>query len=530
MSGPGASEERPRTRTSEPEIPFRLALDPIVMEGRTAVGDLRRQGEAVAGSAVDDLLDGLAGDLGEILFPSLLEWFFRHPGRRFLDPGATAAHDDFVAWLAEGELRRRIEQRPLLARLVESARRRWSERARGVVEHAATDVALLQGQFGVHPPFVAARPLSDTGWRLIDPHGRSVIYKHRDLRMQSGLEGIVHWLNERGLSRDLRAAKTISRNGYGWTEDIVARSGDGEGDDRDYDVRIGMLAGLLHGLGGGDMHFGNICRSGAHPVVLDCEKVLRPLYPAETLNDAVVLLTGLLPVGHHPMHCGLATEHWVDRPRRVAHVGSDALRTVSTRRAVEDIHARFRGAVRANLERRIADLTCGFTEVYRLLRDRGLPLEALADAKAQVMVRFFGHYREILARLLEPDSLASATARDAILGSLVESPSAMGGFGDVRRAVEATEIRTLGRGLLPRFRTPATTCRLEHDDVLLGTPFPLSPIDKSHAILRTMNDETMVRGCREIAFSLSRLSHSPPGSADGGCWTVERTGATAAVR
>jgi len=64
---------------------------------------------------------------------------------------------------------------------------------------------------------------------------------------------------------------------------------------------------------------------------------------------------------------------------------------------------------------------------------------------------------------------------------------------------------------------------IEHERALLGTPFLLSPIDKSRHIARTMDRATLARGCEEIRTSLSALSsHPSPWRASGGAWVVER--------
>ena len=157
---------------------------------------------------------------------------------------------------------------------------------------------------------------------LSDPHnfGRSVyvvrfadggaiVYKPKDLTVDACWVALIAWLNARKPPVDLRAARVVPRDGYGWCEFIAHGDCADRATAKRFFRRAGGLLCLSHLVAGSDMHEENLIADGEYPIAIDLEMMfqasdpgaatgapaMRALEAAQKRLADSVLTTGLLP-------------------------------------------------------------------------------------------------------------------------------------------------------------------------------------------------------------------------------------------
>jgi type 2 lantibiotic biosynthesis protein LanM len=124
-----------------------------------------------------------------------------------------------------------------------------------------------------------------SGWKLV--------YKPREMELESWYAQLLPWLNESGAPVQLRAAEVIARDGYGWMEFVPHESCRSEQELRKYYRNAGALLCVLHLLRATDCHFENLIACGGHPVLVDAEMLFQPRLLAT--DSSPVTQTGLIP-------------------------------------------------------------------------------------------------------------------------------------------------------------------------------------------------------------------------------------------
>ena len=201
----------------------------------------------------------------------------------------TSRYDQFVAEMEAGGFRRLFEDKPVLLRLIASVTRQWIDTSREFVLRLDADLATIRrATLHVGADSRVAKIEGD----LSDPHnsghsvqivsfedGSRIVYKPKDLRLDVAWYALVERLNRAEPPLELKAVRTISRDGYGWTEFIDhAGCADQQGCQRFF-RRAGAWLALFHCFAANDMHQENMIAAGDHPVPIDLETILQA--PAE---------------------------------------------------------------------------------------------------------------------------------------------------------------------------------------------------------------------------------------------------------
>ena len=284
--------------------------------------------------------------------------------------GRTARYDEFVAEMKAGGFRRLFEDKPVLLRLLATLTRQWIDTSHELGVRLAADLPAIRRDL-LHSD-VDSRCVAIEGG-LSDPHncGRSVqiarfsdgsriVYKPKDLRLDVAWYGLIDRLNRADPPVALKAVRTISRDGYGWTEFIDhAPCANREGYGRFF-RRAGAWLALLHAFAATDMHQENMIACGDHPVPIDLETILQPSAEehkigepeGEAFDAAVaivansVMTVGLLPAygrsaDNNIFAMGGMTADWGARTIIKWHdINSDAMRPARAQEA---------GAINTNL-------------------------------------------------------------------------------------------------------------------------------------------------------------------------------------
>jgi type 2 lantibiotic biosynthesis protein LanM len=284
-----------RGAVSASPCPFEDLFNPLVDQADALVWasvDARAFGNLTE-SARACLRHSLLNELSHLCTPAIYERLVaarnaaatsghaREPQR----DGATSLYDRFVAEMKAGGFRHLFTDKPVLLRLIASVTRQWIDASREFVIRLDADLPAIGRDI-----LGSSRRgrVAEIEGELSDPHngGRSVkiatfetgdriVYKPKDLRVDVAWYSLIERLNGANPPIALKAARTIARDGHGWSE-FIDHSGCGNQEEiKLFFRRAGGWLALFHLFAATDLHQRNMIACGNHPVPIDLEMVLQ---------------------------------------------------------------------------------------------------------------------------------------------------------------------------------------------------------------------------------------------------------------
>src|SRR5262245_22526752 len=235
-----------------------------------------------------------------------------------LQGSSTSLYENFIAEMKAGGFRQLFDEKPVLLRLISTTVRQWIETSREFIQRLDTDLPLIRGvvqaggqggviqiEGGFSDPHNGGRSVKI----VIFADGSKVVYKPKDLRVDVAWQKLTERLNRAAPPVELRTARALSRDGYGWTECIEHSGCAASSEFKAYFSRVGAWLAIFHCFAANDMHQENIVAAGSHPVPIDLETILQSsnedqkhTEPEDAAFDAAtaklansVMATGLLP-------------------------------------------------------------------------------------------------------------------------------------------------------------------------------------------------------------------------------------------
>ncbi|MEV0731952.1 type 2 lanthipeptide synthetase LanM family protein [Polymorphospora sp. NPDC050346] len=473
----------------------------------------------------------------------------RRAGRAGALSGDTpsARFADFVRQLREPAYALRIlAEHPTLAGELVHELETWRNVRRELAERVLADLPALRAEFGLtgtglHNLVEVLTGAGDThrGGRsvaiLVFADGGRVVYKPRDLAVESHFYALVDWLNSKGLTVALRRLGILERDGYGWVEFAAAGGCTGVDAVRRFFWRQGAYLGLLYLLRASDMHLENIIAAGEDPVIVDLEATFQQVLPtvrpqpmaapaeALTLTEESVLAIGLLPRRMMRLDgdsviatemsgmAGGKTGELSPMPMpRWQDAGTDRMRRIRTRVEMpggQNLPTSDGVAVDPTDYR--DDLIAGFESCYRLLlahRDELAaadgPLAAFAADEIRVIVLPTMVYGRILGESWHPVVLGDALDRECLFEVIAGRHPDLRGNGPVAES----EIRQITRRDIPFFWTRPDSRHLYDDHgVVVRDFFDRSGLDLVRDRVAGLCDADLRRQSWTVSASLAAL-------------------------
>ncbi len=391
----------------------------------------------IDGSAFDKLNETAHACLGYALLqmlsslsaPALYERFVtsRKSSKTSADPAeklqrtGTSIYDCFIAEMKAGGLRRLFEDKPVLLRLIASVTRQWIDASREFVLrldadletirrnilHSSTHTRVAKIEGGLSDPHNGGRSVQIVGFE----DGSRIVYKPKDLQPDVAWYALIEQLNRTAAPVELRAARAMAQNGYGWAE-FIDHAGCADADDcKRFFRRAGAWLALFHCFTGGDMHGENIIATGDHPVPIDLEMILQSMSKEHRSHDAEaqafdaamdtvsnsVMMVGLLPMYIRPPNNdvfeigGMVSDPTMRAKLTWKDINSDNMRPVKTKEAVETVpNLPHVGGRYAKLGDHIEDFILGFQDYTKFLMRLSLedgPQDRLFETFAGLPVR-----------------------------------------------------------------------------------------------------------------------------------------------
>jgi type 2 lantibiotic biosynthesis protein LanM len=209
-----------------------------------------------------------------------------------------------------------IEEYPVLARLIITTTRRWSNTIMELFIRLEEDRELITRTFwdgnNIGNLIEAETGFSDlhrcgrSVFRLKFDSGLKLIYKPRSLAVDCHFQFLLDWLNTLGESPSFPLLKVENRGDYGWVEFIEYCGCKTEAEVSNFYNRQGGYLALLYLLEATDMHAENLLACGEFPYLVDLEALFHHRHSVERGDTAYqlaarelgdsVLRTGLLPI------------------------------------------------------------------------------------------------------------------------------------------------------------------------------------------------------------------------------------------
>ena len=432
--------------------PFEILLAALIEQADRRVGAGNDAGvsDIFSESASACLQQSLLRAIAALCAPAFYERFakFRDdatPGDRKapVRNAGTIRYEQFVADMRHGGFRRLFEDKPVLLRLVATHTRQWIDTTREFVTRLAADLPAVRRDI-LHSS--GAAKVTGIEGDLSDPHnhGRSVlivhfadgarvVYKPKDLRVDAAWHALVERLNAAKAPVALKAARTVVRDGYGWTEFIDHTGCADMAGCVKFFRRAGAWLALLHCFAATDMHQENMIAAGDHPVPIDLETILQPSAEEHKVHepegeafDAAmeiignsVMTVGLLPaygrsVNNNVFAMGGMTAEWGARTViRWNDINTDAMRPAKVEEPsaatpnLPHVNGRY-----AKLGEHIDSFISGFADYANFLSHqvrKTTPealLQGFAGLKVRKVVRPTRFYYMLLQRLKNHRSMA----------------------------------------------------------------------------------------------------------------------------
>lgn len=221
--------------------------------------------------------------------------------------------------------------------------------------------------------------------------GLRVVYKPREMGIEDWYCRFAGYLNELGLPLPIRAARVMTRPGYGWMEFIPhVRCGSKE-ELSSYYRNAGALLCVLHLLRARDCHFQNLIACRQDPVLVDAEMLFQAQLTEH--EPASITWTGMIPTfrfGPEGQYYDVSGLGFVERKPthfRVPEWGPTGVRYVLG--VLEPSHnVPLMADMAARPQDYVSEMVDGFTRTYRFLADHRTDLLAWVRTAASLPVRY----------------------------------------------------------------------------------------------------------------------------------------------
>ncbi|MGP3397908.1 type 2 lanthipeptide synthetase LanM family protein [Coxiella burnetii] len=266
------------------------------------------------------LMDFIQRDLTNLLLPlisrvCIYEMYVVAENHKLQGETPEKRFDYFVSLLSDPKTALLLfEKYPLLKTLIDTVYQQYLENQTQLMQRLANDYKEICQFFfkkKIERPLFLTR-ITSAGDR--HNQGRCVsilefsnekdnfklVYKPRSLRIDQAFQQLIDWFNQK-LSAQLYCPKILLKPEYGWCEFITYTECKNKKEVALFYQRLGILLGISHLLASTDIHAENIIAHGSHPVFVDFECALRPLFksddqkPSPEVPPHLVSDTALLP-------------------------------------------------------------------------------------------------------------------------------------------------------------------------------------------------------------------------------------------
>jgi type 2 lantibiotic biosynthesis protein LanM len=331
--------------------------------------------------------------------------------------------------------------------------------------------------------------------------GVRVVYKPRNIGIEDWYCRFAGWLNELGTPFPIRAARVMTRPGYGWMEFVPHVRCESKEELACYYRNAGALLCLLHLLRARDCHFQNLIACGEDPVLVDVEMLFQAqLAEGEPTS---VTQTGMIPnfrFGPDGQHYDVSGLGFVER--KSTHFRVPEWSATGVRYAIGVLEPRQNIPLMTDQAARpkdyVSEMVDGFTQTYRFFAGHRSEVLAWVRTAATLPVRYLIRETMEYYQALQFD-LSRGIEGAVTLPSLASAKIIFSYLSEEEKA-------SLERLDIPRFTLTAearSLCGLE-------SCFYRSGLERALAGIEELSEKDLAKQIQHIhlSWSLSQISAS----------------------
>jgi hypothetical protein len=317
------------------EFPFFEIFNPIVDFGTSKINITDQSRKYFSGEAFLNLQELLYGQLSDLYTPYLFKDFqeFKKEVTRNEDP--KYFYTQFIKKYQEENLLELWAQKPVFLRLTSEILSQWINCNNEFIDRLCNDWQEIQTELIANDGsdnFLISKiegGISDlhngghTVYILYFSNNQKLMYKPKDCRLDAAWYDLVNKLNSMDPPIDLKAAKIIQKNVYGWSEFIHDPNCSDPQQFERFFFRAGALLALFHVFVGTDMHFENLIASNEYPVPIDLEMILQGTSPEHESTSPLKKSISLAAkrANNSVMNVGLLPTFIETSDKKIANIG-----------------------------------------------------------------------------------------------------------------------------------------------------------------------------------------------------------------
>ena len=359
-------------------------------------------------------------------------------------------------------------------------------------------------------------------------NGSILYYKPHSLDKDIKYQQLYKYLCEKaGIS--CREVRCLSRQTYGWEENIENKSCNTKEEIERYYFRLGIHLFLGYALGATDLHGENIVAYGEHPVIIDMETY--PGYITKNSGSSTeekaeikirekimtsVLNTGILPVltwgtGNNRVLMSAVNMHGKIRtPFKMPVVKDDKTSNIhieyeQVEFEIKECIVRLNGEV-VNSEEYTGEIIRGFRMAYtEILQNQKLRnmLKTFFQGKSRVILRHTQQYYMYLFASFHPDYMKDRKQREELLQVLHKK-----GETQLQKELRDYEIQSLLELDIPYFEIDGNSRSIFNGN---GKEYqgylPCTPYESWIEHMKQLSRQDMEQQCDYIRLSIGLLNH-----------------------
>ena len=273
------------------EIPFFEVFNSTVALGTSKLVSTGSPSKYLSDTALFSIQKILYSQLSELYTPYLYQEFQEFKKDKVSGNHEKYFYDQFIKNYQEESLLALWKKKPVFLRLTSTILSQWIACNREFIERLSQDWEEIETKF-IASDRSKNLQLVEIESGISDLHNgghsvyiahlsnqQKILYKPKDCRLDFAWDALIQNLNEMNPPIDLRAAKIIQKNGYGWSEFIEDPSCSDLKQIERFFFRAGALLAMFHIFVGTDMHFENILATSEYPVPIDLEMILQGTSP-----------------------------------------------------------------------------------------------------------------------------------------------------------------------------------------------------------------------------------------------------------
>lgn len=331
---------------------------------------------------------------------------------------------------------------------------------------------------------------------------KKIVYKPRNLNIDSLYEKISDLLNTCANKQIFPILKTLQKKKYGWAEFINHSKSSNIDDLDEYYYRFGCLIALIYALNGSDFHFENIIASNGFPYAVDLECLFThhvrsakvdPVLTIDTVLNSFLLPFKLFFEDGVMVNIGaFATDELKETPTAVSKItggNTDNMRFIREKIKIDEVQTHIPlHKIKIDITTFEPKITTGFEQTYEsIMQNKTALLKIVKNYKnaiIRVLLRNTSYYSDLVKITSHPNNLRDALTYDARLNHLLNNINDIPAL----KSVVMFEKKHLENLDIPAFYTKINSRHLyDEQGILIKDFFDENSLEKFKKKLNTLN-------------------------------------------